>query len=279
MNIVRWKQFFTPVTNFDAAQAKDFMDQATVDEFTLLDVRQPKEYKAEHIPGAKLIPLGDLGDRLDEIDPQKPTIVYCAIGGRSRVAAQMLAGKGFREVYNLSGGIKAWQSGKAVGQEESGLMLFSGKESTEETLLVAYSLEAGLREFYLTLAEQVGSEKTRSLFTKLSTIEVKHQDRIIVVYNKAADTPMTREDFDQKTGDDQMEGGLTTEEYLALYDPDLTVPEEVISLAMAIEAQALDLYQRAADRAASAESKAALLQIASEERAHINQLGQLLETL
>ena len=142
---MRWKQFFTPVTNYNADQAKQFMDQAPANGFTLLDVRQPKEYEAEHIPGAKLIPLGELGDRIGEIDPQKPTLVYCAIGGRSRVAAQMLAGKGFEEVYNMSGGIKAWLSGKAVGREEVGLALFSGKESIEETLQVAYSLEAGLR--------------------------------------------------------------------------------------------------------------------------------------
>jgi sulfur-carrier protein adenylyltransferase/sulfurtransferase len=51
-------------------------------------------------------PLAGVG-HLGEIDAQKPTLVYFAIGGRSRVAAQMLAGKGFQEVYNLSGGIKA----------------------------------------------------------------------------------------------------------------------------------------------------------------------------
>ena len=96
---MRWKQFFTPVKAFDAQEAKAFMDQSKGDGFTLLDVRQPKEYETEHIPGAKLIPLGELDQRLGEVDSQKPTIVYCAIGGRSRVAAQMLSGKGFQEVY------------------------------------------------------------------------------------------------------------------------------------------------------------------------------------
>lgn len=276
---MRWKQFLTPVKAFDAAEAKAFMDRTDAGKFTLLDVRQPKEYKIEHIPGAKLIPLGDLDGRIGEIDPESPTIVYCAIGGRSRVAAQMLAGKGFREVYNLSGGIKAWHSGKAVGGEEVGLSLFNGKESIEKTLFTAYSLEAGLREFYLTLAEKVDSGETRSLFEKLSTIEIKHQDRIVEIYNSVSDTSLTRDDFEQKTSGDDLEGGLSTEEYLALYAPDLSVPEEVVSLAMAIEGQALDLYQRAADRTANEESKSALLKIAGEERAHIAQLAKLLDTL
>ncbi len=84
---MRWKQFFTPVKLFNADEAKKFITHTPSEKFTILDVRQPLEYQTGHIAGAKLIPLGDLGDRLNEIDSDKPTIVYCAIGGRSRVAA------------------------------------------------------------------------------------------------------------------------------------------------------------------------------------------------
>jgi len=83
---MRWKQFLTPVKSFDAAAAKNYMNHAAGDAFTLLDVRQPEEYESEHLPGAKLIPLPELGGRMPELDAEKPTIVYCAIGGRSRVA-------------------------------------------------------------------------------------------------------------------------------------------------------------------------------------------------
>jgi rubrerythrin len=74
-----------------------------------------------------------------------------------------------------------------------------------------------------------------------------------------------------------MEGGLTTEEYLQLYDPDFENETEVVSLAMAIEAQALDLYQRTADRAATEDVKLALERIAEEERGHLKQLASLLD--
>jgi len=275
---MRWKQFFTPVKSFDANQAKKFMSDQSAEAFTLLDVRQPAEYESGHIPGAKLIPLSDLSDRLHEIDAAKPTIVYCAIGGRSRVASQMLAGQGFQEVYNLSGGIKAWNSHKAVGPQDAGLNLFSGKESLPETLVVAYSLEEGLREFYLSMASQVKDETVRQLFEKLSAIEVKHQDRIFQQYQKIADASVDRETFSARIVAPVMEGGLTTEEYLNLYQPDLEVPEEVISLAMAIEAQALDLYQRAAEQT-QVEDNRALLQIADEERTHLQQLGKLFDQL
>jgi len=274
---MRWKQFFTPVKSIDAVEARQYVQRMAGDAFTLLDVRQPGEYEAEHLPGAKLIPLPELGSRLPELDPDRPTVVYCAIGGRSRVAAQVLAAKGFREVLNLSGGIKAWNSQKAVGPEDLGLQLFSGNESPEETLMTAYSLEEGLREFYLSMAAQVKTESVRRLFDQLSGIEVKHQDRIFNEYRRISASAPTREEFVQKVVASGMEGGLTTQDYLRLYQPDLEVPEEVVSLAMAIEAQALDLYQRAADRAGTMESKNALMQIANEERTHLEQLGALFE--
>jgi rhodanese-related sulfurtransferase/rubrerythrin len=279
MGIMRWKQFFTPVQSFHPQEAKDYMGQLSGDAFTLLDVRQPAEYESEHIPGAKLIPLPELGDRLSEMDAQRPTIVYCAIGGRSRVAAQMLAAKGFSEVINLSGGIKAWNSGKAIGGEDQGMELFSGKESPEDTLVVAYCLEEGLREFYVSMVSRVNDEHTRRLFERLATIEVKHQDRILAEYCRVSGTSVSRDEFAANMAVPAMEGGLTTEEYLRLYQPDLERPEEVISLAMAIEAQALDLYQRAADRAETDATQNALMQIANEERSHLEQLGKLFETL
>jgi len=272
---MRWRQFFTPVKSIDAVAAKDYLNRTAGDAFTLLDVRQPGEYEAEHLPGAKLIPLPELGARLAELDADQPTMVYCAIGGRSRIAAQVLAAKGFREVMNLSGGIKAWNSQKAVGPEDQGLSLFSGRESPEETLLTAYSLEEGLREFYLSMAGRVKADNARRLFAKLATIEVKHQDRIFNEYRRLSGAAVSREEFARNVVAPAMEGGLTTQDYLERYQPDLEVPEEVISLAMAIEAQALDLYQRAADRAGAGESGAVLSQIANEERAHLEQLGTL----
>ena len=73
---MRWKQFLTPVKSIDTDQARSMLDEKPGQEMTILDVRQPNEYEASHIPGAKLIPLPDLGDRLAEIDPQKPTLIY-----------------------------------------------------------------------------------------------------------------------------------------------------------------------------------------------------------
>ena len=73
---MKWKQFFTPVKSISADQAKKLLSETSLSDITILDVRQPSEYKGEHIPGAKLIPIADLGNRLDELDPEKTTLVY-----------------------------------------------------------------------------------------------------------------------------------------------------------------------------------------------------------
>lgn len=74
----------------------------------LLDVREPWEAEIAALPGSTLIPLGELGDRIDELDPAASVVVYCHLGVRSEYAARQLAGVGFGRVRNLAGGIDAW---------------------------------------------------------------------------------------------------------------------------------------------------------------------------
>ncbi len=74
----------------------------------VLDVREPSEFEADNMNG-KLIPLGQLPDRLDELDREQLMIVHCKSGGRSSRAVAYLMGEGFKNVKNLKGGITAWR--------------------------------------------------------------------------------------------------------------------------------------------------------------------------
>jgi rhodanese-related sulfurtransferase len=74
---------------------------------TVLDVRNPDEYEAGHVPGAILIPLPELAARVGEVPAAEPLYVICAMGGRSQKAAEHLAAQG-RTVANVAGGTKAW---------------------------------------------------------------------------------------------------------------------------------------------------------------------------
>ena len=74
----------------------------------VVDVREPWEYRQGHVPGAILIPLGQLSARLIELNPEHPVAVICASGNRSQSAAALLGQKGFKTVYNIAGGTGAW---------------------------------------------------------------------------------------------------------------------------------------------------------------------------
>ena len=77
----------------------------------ILDVREDKEFVTGHLPNAKHIPLGQLAARLKDVEKfkKKPIIVNCRSGARSATACGILRKNGFEEVYNLKGGINAWQ--------------------------------------------------------------------------------------------------------------------------------------------------------------------------
>lgn len=179
----------------------------------------------------------------------------------------------------MAGGIKAWQAKTAVGPEDLGVDLFSGKEAPGDVLKVAYSLEQGLREFYLAMAAKAGTPKVRDLFEKLSDIEVKHQFSIYNAFNDMSDQDVSKAEFESMVTEKAMEGGLTMDEYLDLFKPDLSSETEVISLAMSIEAQALDLYQRVGSRVENSESRAIISKIADEEKTHLASLGKLMDSL
>lgn len=193
------------------------------------------------------------------------------------MAAQMLSGKGFKDIINVAGGIKAWDGLVAVGPEEMGLELLTGAESIEETLVAAYSLEAGLRDFYLSMIEKVRQADVKDLFQKLSEIEILHQERIFNEYLRFSGKQVSREAFETDLLVEAVEGGLTTEEYVRMFHPDWDSAVDVISLAMSIEAQALDLYSRASGRSEDPRSRDALKKIAEEERVHLEQLGKLMD--
>jgi rhodanese-related sulfurtransferase/rubrerythrin len=275
--VMKWMQFLTPVASMNWEQANKLAEDKPKGDVVFLDVRQPGEYKAGHQPGAKLIPVGDLGDRLDELDRTKHLVIYCATGGRSRVAAQLLSGKGFEKVYNLSGGIKAWDKEVAVGPEDSGMHLFSASASPEEAIITGFGLEMGLRDFYLTMGEKVKKESAKKLFSQLAEIELLHEEKLVELYTAMTNKPATLEDFKNKVVQPAMEGGLTTTEYLDRYNIETENELDILSMAMAIEVQALDLYLRAAESSKTEETRTVLSKIAGEERQHIQKLGQYID--
>jgi len=90
-----------------ATELKNRLDRG--DDLQIIDVREPHEYEIGQIPHSKLIPLGQVLNRMNEIDPDRETIVHCKMGGRSAKAIDALQRSGFHgKLVNLKGGITAW---------------------------------------------------------------------------------------------------------------------------------------------------------------------------
>lgn len=87
-------------------EVKEMLDKK---EAILLDVRNPEELKNDgYINPSINIPLGELENRIGELDKEETYITFCAVGGRSAKAAAILSNKGFNKIYNAKEGIKAW---------------------------------------------------------------------------------------------------------------------------------------------------------------------------
>ncbi|HLP27160.1 MAG TPA: rhodanese-like domain-containing protein [Candidatus Didemnitutus sp.] len=93
--------------NVNVSEAKAMIDKGGV---VVLDVRTPDEYRAGHLKDAKLANVNDASfdANIAKLDKNKPVVVYCAVGGRSARASDIMVKKGFKNVYNVSGGYNAW---------------------------------------------------------------------------------------------------------------------------------------------------------------------------
>jgi hydroxyacylglutathione hydrolase len=109
-----WEKMGLPITSGDIKDVEPSELHALMQSCTngdcpvVVDVREPWEYRQGHVPGAVLLPLGQLASRLNELHPDRPVAVICASGSRSQSAAALLGQKGFKTVYNVSGGTGAW---------------------------------------------------------------------------------------------------------------------------------------------------------------------------
>lgn len=107
-----WQRLGLPLTAGDVKdiEPKELQDLLQSDARpVVVDVREPWEYKQGHVPGAILMPLGQLASLVGTLDTEKPVAVICASGSRSQSAAALLGQKGFKTIYNVVGGTGAWR--------------------------------------------------------------------------------------------------------------------------------------------------------------------------
>lgn len=265
---MNWKSLFTPGVNMSPEEARKFIESHTIESYQILDVRQPKEYEQGHLAGALLMPVKEVTTRLAELNRDAPLLVYCHSGVRSKAASQMLLAEGFKDVYNLSGGIAAWKGEKVSGGELQGVEFFMDREFPD-VFQMAYAMEEGLRQLYLGLVDRVTSKETQDFLERLAQFEEGHKAMLVAMF--------APEGFGGSEETTIMEGGLDRQQILAHFDPQLDSMKDILQLGMMLEAQAQDLYTRLARKSAVGKSRELFHFLAQEEARHLSYLTEKLD--
>lgn len=271
--------YFKPTSTWSVQEVRKYLDEHSPDEYNLVDVRQVKEYAQGHLPGARSIPMGELEERQGELDPEKPTIAYCAAGVRSRAAATVLANAGFKDVHSMKGGIREWEGLVAEGVPEADLTWFSAARTPEEYIALAWLLEEGTRVFYAELSEQVRDREAASLFTEMAAEEIRHKAMLVALYEGFSGKP-AGDDFPEGAVPERplepyMEGGMRVEE--ALEWTRGRHVRDILELAIALEATAYDRYLLLRRELEDEHARRVFEVLSDEERRHLMRLTRLFD--
>jgi rhodanese-related sulfurtransferase/rubrerythrin len=252
------------------SEVQAILDKDKKGEFLLLDVRQPEEYEAGHIPGATFIPLGELEARQEELERDKKIITYCRSGHRSMAAAIALCGLGFKDVHHLEGGILNWLYETIGGIPEAKPELVTEAADVRDILMLAIKLEKGSRDFYLAAKEKAASPQAKERFQMLADAEDGHMQRLweraIILLGKGALPPL--EKLKQELKVEYMEGAIEVSPALAKVTEKFSDEMEALEIALEKEYMSYDFYKRTSTLVEDPGAKTLLHELAMEERNH-----------
>ena len=160
-----------------------------------------------------------------------------------------------------------------------GRVALMGDESPLEVIAIAYGMEQGLGGFYSSAAGMIKDKDVAGLLRKLARIEEKHKQKLLDLYMALDTMGRGSEAFEAGIMSEIMEGGFTTKEFLEENRPLMETTADILSLAMMLETQALDLYLRYSQKAEDEESRRVLYRIAEDEKSHLTALGDMMEAI
>lgn len=261
--------------NVTPQELKNYQQKHRENDYQLIDVRQTDEYTEGHIPGARLLPLDELEDRLSELPHGQDIVFYCRSGARSQAAAIIALDENpaLQNVYNLTGGFMAWD-GHALTDFPK-IEVFSAGASLEALMYRSMDLEKAAQRFYLQMHARHAKDPYANTIHQLSKAEEAHARVIYKHWAASEASPKPFDELYQDLNGEILEGG----EALAVAVERLDAAGEqtcmgLMELAMAIEVQAYDLYRTMADRSIDSAVQDAFLSIAQMEKKHMQMLAR-----
>jgi sulfur-carrier protein adenylyltransferase/sulfurtransferase len=191
-----------------------------------------------------------------------------------------LEGAGFKRVYSMEGGIRAWRGLVAQKTPESGIAYFSPGTTPEEMAGLAWFLENGSRRFYSELRHMLSSEPAVSdLFAELALAEERHETTLLELYREFIGRPPSngfpKSIISVDKDDDIMEGAVRVPEALQ-WAKEKSV-SEILELSLALETNSFDLYLVMELRLKTRSSSKVFHILAGEEKQHLARLSALFE--
>ena len=265
--------FFQPVKSISADEVRAIIKKKRGEEYFLLDVRQPNEYSAGHLPGATLIPLSDLPTRIESIDSAKPVIVYCRSGNRSRSAVGILNGVGREDVFNMDGGILAYNGIVASGPPEAGVFCFPKNLSPDQLVAMAWYIEDGSQKFCEELAQEKCSMKINDLPVNLIDSKIEQKRELVNLYQNIVN-PMERKEFPSEVLPSPpvnvMAGCIDVSQAIE-WSKDKSI-SDILDLMISLEANTFDLFLKLGRQVESDRARKVFVELAENEKVHLNNL-------
>jgi len=269
---------FKPVDTITPDEVRSLIKEKDTDEYCLLDVRQPAEYAQGHLPGARLIPLAELPHRLNEMDPDRYTVVYCRSGSRSRSAVMLLKGAGFNNIYNMDGGIMVYNGITASGQPESGMFCFSDSSLPQELLAVSWLITDGTSRFLLGVKEKVSGSGLHDLIDRLLAVKTEQKAAILELFRNITGEEAP-DDFPHSIistpPEDVMAGCIRVKQALEWAEGRSLV--DIVEVLLSLEANTLDLYLKLARSAQDLGIKNAFHLLSEQETKNLQAAASLLD--
>ena len=270
----------TEITDVFPEEWDGFIGSRRENEYEIVDVRQPEEYASGHIPGATLIPLGELEQRLDAFQLDRDIVLYCRSGARSMAAARLLRDTHiqFRGLYNLVGGFGGYE-----GTELSGLPrvdAFDLDQPLEKIIMQAMDMEKGAFKLHTLFQERFPQAGFIQRLKRLTDLEKKHARALYVHWERHV-SPQPSSSFDDLFASlkgDILEGGESFDAWATRVDQagEITCLD-LAEAALVIENQAYDLY-RHLNRAVKDPRESSFFQLlAEQEKGHVRVVSRFFE--
>lgn len=264
--------------DFTAAEVKEFMRTTSEDKYQLIDVRLEEEYTEKHLPGAILIPVGEIEEKVAMIDLDRDIIFYCLSGKRS-VAASVFIGTHpdySGKIYNMLGGILAW--GNHTIPDMPNLKVFGISGSKDELLFQAMNLEKGAHKFYQMVLDEFPNAPFTSVMQILAKAEEEHAKMIYAFWVDTQENPPSFEVVYADLPGDILEGGIDFEVLASKLRMGDTQCKDIIEMAITIEFSAYDLYRNMVHLKKNAPMAEPFLALCQSEKSHMRIAAEALST-